>query len=449
VSYQPAPVSLADKAAQRVNATLDMRQVAATMQRIAPGVPVQSNGLDRLTLFAALLDYSPKIAQAKAAIATAQAQARASRRTSGPTFTLSSEYANDTSARSPPWLWGGAVDLPLDVGGKRKARLDSASLAVMAAQYDYAETLWGERMALRRALLDAEIATRQIELGNDIIALRDRQLEAMQRQVAAGQLAGAALAPTRVFRTQEMRALEDARARLIAARSALAGVLAMPLSALGDKPLYWPEFDTPDAGLSAAITPLMREQALSARADILKTLTAYDQTNADVRFEIARQYPSLSLAPGYTWERGLVKLPLSINLGLPGFDLNKSAIRAALARRDEAGAAIETAIANAQTEMDAALVERTAAFSALNRLTESELPQAQASANRADAQLAQGQIARSDWADAQIAALAARLTALDALARVQSADAALENALRRPLQGPEMMIVPQQLETKP
>jgi CRISPR system Cascade subunit CasA len=449
VSYPPAPVSIADKAAQRLNATLDIQQVAAPVQHIAPDAPVQSSGLDRLILFAALLEHDPKIAQAKAAIATAQAEARASRRTSGPTFTLSSEYANDTSARSPPWLWGGAVDLPLDVGGKRKARLGRADLAVIAAQYGYAETLWGERMALRHALIDAAIATRQVALGNDIVALRDRQMAAMQRQVTSGELAGAALAPNRVFREQEMRALEDARARLVAAKSTLAGILAMPVSALGDMPLLWPEFDTPDANLAASVTPAMREQALSARADILQTLTAYDQTDADVHLEISRQYPGISLAPGYTWERGLVKLPLSINLGLPSFDLNKSAIHAALARRDEAGAAIETAIANAQTEMDAALVERTAAFSALKRLTESELPQTQASASRADAQLAQGQSARSDWADAQISALAARLTALDALARVQTADAALENALRRPLQGPEMMIVPQQLETKP
>ncbi|MBT2189427.1 TolC family protein [Sphingobium nicotianae] len=446
VRYQPTPVSVSDRATQRMNATLDGAAIGTAVRRIAPDAPPASTGMDRLALFAALLEHDPKVAAARAAIATAEADARKNRQGPGPTFTLTSEYANDPSTSSP-WLFGGAIDLPLDIGGQRKARLDRADLAVAMARSDYAEMLWSERMALRRALIDAEIARRQVALGEEIVALRDRQIAALERQVASGELAGAAVAPNRALRAQELRALEDARARVVAARTAITGILGVPASAIADIGLVWPEFDAPGAE-PVAITPAMRVQAVSARADILKSLAAYDQTEADVRLEIAKQYPSISLAPGYTWERGLVKLPLSVNLALPSFDLNRAAIRSALAKRDEAGAVIEQAIAAAQAEIDAALVERAAALAALKRLRESELPQTKASADRAQAQLARGQIARAEWADAQLAELAARLGALDTLARIQAAEAALENGMRRPLEGPELMIKPDRLEAR-
>jgi len=442
--YQPAPIAIADRTAARMNASLDPAQLAATIRRIAPDAPPPQR-LDRLALFAAMLDLDPRIAKARAAIATAAAEARASRHAVGPTFTLTSEYANDPATRSP-WLLGGAVDLPLDLGGRRKARLDRADLDVTIARYDYAETLWSERMALRRALIDGEIARRQMDLGSATLALRDRQIAALERQAAVGQVPGAALSPYRALRAQELRALDDARARAVAARSAIAGVLSVSVSALAGAEFTWPGFDDPRPDPAGGISPAARAQGITGRADVLHALAAYDQAEADVRLEIAKQYPQISLGPGYTWERGLVKLPLAVNLALPTFDLNRAAIQAALARREEAGLAIEAAIAAAQAEIDAALVERGAAMAALEQSRKSELPQTRAVADQAQARLTHGDIGRADWADAQLAALAAQIGALDALARVQAADAALENGLRRPLEGPETMIRPERLE---
>jgi len=444
--YTPAPVAIEVHAVQRMQAGLDHTRIDATVRRIAPDAPTAS-GLDSLALFAALLDLDPKVIQARAAIATAEAEARASRHAVGPTFTLSSEYAHDP-ATSSPWLLGGAVDVPLDIGGQRGARLGRADLAVAIARYDYAEVLWADRMALRRALTDGAIAHAQIALGIETATLRDRQIAALERQAAAGELAGAALSPYRALRAQEARALDDARARAAAARATIVATLGLPLTALADDAIIWPDISAAAPDPSAAITPDMRAKAVAGRADVLRALAGYDQTDADVRLEIARQYPAISLGPGYTWERGLVKLPLAVNLALPNFDLNRSAIRAALAKRDEAGAAIESALAGAQGEIDAALVERRAAAQALDRLQNGELPQVEASARQAEARLARGQIARAEWVDAQLAVHTTRLALLDALARVQAADAALENSMRRPLAGPETMIRPERLEAR-
>jgi CRISPR system Cascade subunit CasA len=163
----------------------------------------------------------------------------------------------------------------------------------------------------------------------------------------------------------------------------------------------------------------------------------YDQAEAALRVELGKQMPSISLAPGYTWNSGLFNIPFGLNLQSPSFDLNRSAIAAAEARRAAAGQAIETALADAQGAIDSAASERRAAQAALTRLQTEELPQARRAADRADAQLHLGAIDRADWAAIKATDLAAQLAAVDALSRLRLAQIALESALRRPLDGPE------------
>ena len=155
---------------------------------------------------------------------------------------------------------------------------------------------------------------------------------------------------------------------------------------------------------------------------------------------MARQFPAIVVSPGYTWERGLVKLPLSIGLALPPLDLNRAAIAAATARRAEAGKQVEAEIAGAAAALDATITERRQAMEMLERLRRTDIPGARQLAAQADVELRHGSIDTSEWAIAQIGVLQFRLSELDALARVLAADAALEDALQRPLEGPELMI---------
>lgn len=448
VHVPPVPVELETRIARHAAATLDRQEIDATISQIAPGASATGAGLDRLGLLAALVRLDPKLAEARKAIATARTQARASRQAAGPTLTLTSEYANDPATRSP-WLLGGAVDLPLDVGGQRSARIERGELAVLMARQDFAETLWSERMALRRALVEHMIQTRRARLAASILALRDRQIAALERRARLGEAAALDLYPYRALRAQEARALADAAAQAAVARARIAGLIGLPEQALAGVDLLWPEFDSPAADPATSLDAAARQQAVAARADVLRAVTAYDQAESDVRAELARQYPTISLAPGYTWERGLVKLPLSVNLALPSFDLNRAAISAAVARRDQAGAAIEAVLADAAGAIDAALAEHGAAWSALQRIRDQEIPQTATAAARADDQLRLGAIGRAEWAAAQIAALEAQSAALDTLGRVQLAQAGLEEALRRPLDGPELALRPEQLETLP
>jgi CRISPR system Cascade subunit CasA len=102
---------------------------------------------DRLTLFAALLLYDPRIEAARRAVTVALREAASAHKV-GASFSLSGQYSNDPTTE--PWQGGIGANLPLDYGGQRKARLGRADVAVLIARHDLAETIWAERMAARR-----------------------------------------------------------------------------------------------------------------------------------------------------------------------------------------------------------------------------------------------------------------------------------------------------------
>lgn len=446
VHVPPAPVDLPQRAGARATAGLDWSAIRSEAQRLVPGHSVVAGRLDRIDLFAALLAGDPRVAEARAALVVAEKEAAAARKVGAPALSLTAEYANDPGATSP-WALGAASTLPLDIGGQRGARLRRADLAVLGARYALAETVWSERMALDRALIEWQAGTAQIAVESSLLDLRQRQVAVLEARARQGEIPGLDVSPYRAQRAQAARLLDEARARAARARATLAGVLGLPVEAIDGVRLEWPGFAAPQP-----LPPLSRDErtrTVAARSDVLQALVAYDQAEADLRGAVARQYPAITVGPGYTWERGLVKLPFALGLALPSWDLNHRAIAAAEAHRRQAGAAIESALAGAQQAIDTAQTELTTAQAALARIRTGELPEARLAAERADRQLALGAIGRSDWLAAWIAEGEARRNELDALTRLRTAEAGLEEAVRRPLQGPETAIARNYREDRP
>ncbi len=389
-----------------------------------------------MSLFAALVENNPDVAAARATLARAVAEQRAARAPAGPTLTLTSEYAG-AAPEASPWLFGGVIDVPLDLGGRRATRIDNSRLKTAMARYDLLETIWTARQALRTALINRLMAIRQVEAGLQLVALRERYFTAVSRRVAAGETARADLERIRADLGDARRRAADAASRAEAETHAIAASTGLPVALLSNDKIDWEAFDDPPG---AAADENAFRAALVARPDILRAVAAYDQSENDLRGEIARQYPAISVGPGFTWERGLVKLPFSLGLALPPLDLNRRAIAAAEAKRSEAGRLLEAAVANAAMAINAAQAEAHAARKALAAIRRDELPAARQLAAQADRELRSGAIDRTDWAASQSGVLVARLAELDALARVHAADTALELALRRPLNGPELQI---------
>lgn len=435
--YAPAPIDIAAMTRQPSAASIDAAGVAREIARIAPSYVWDGRSWNDLTLLAAALVHNPEVAAARSAARAAAADARAARVGPGSSLTLSAEYAFNP-AESSPWLFGIAADQLLDIGGRRKARIAAADLADRAAAFDFAEAAWKTRQSIRVAMIALAGASEANAAYAELAPIRARQLEALRNQVSEGAASNLDLEQARASAAADVAGSAEADAALAAARLDLAAAIGVVPAAIDATKLHFgvsksPSIPTPTGDERAA--------AMLARPELLRAMTAYDQAEEALRAAVAAQYPELRLGPGYTWERGLSKLPFALNLTFPSRDFNAAAIKAAEAHREESGRRLEAVVAAMGAAIDRAYADYAAAETRVALLTREATLPAQAIAAQADRAIEAGAIDRVGWAAAKSGYLAAKRD--EALARrdLAIAQAALEGALRRPLAGPETTIV--------
>jgi outer membrane protein TolC len=394
---------------------------------------------DRAQLLVAMLHFNDSLAAARAAARVALAGRRTAREHPNPTVTLMSEYANQHDGSSL-WLWAIASDWLLDAGSRRGARIALADLGAQRARYEFAEFTWKQRAALRRAAAELLITQREITLREATHADRQAQLDMARRRLEAGATTRADLDRLVADALLDEQQLHDARRRASLARSALAAVIGVPVSALESMKLEWADLDNP-APPDGALLASARDEALLARADVHGAVVGYSLAEEALRLEVARQYPELHLGPGYTWDHGIKRYQFNLGLTLP-LNRNLGAIGEAEARREEAGARLEATVASAWQEIDEAVRQWQLARARFDEARGAIYDAAQ----RIYAQTARGFDAgandRTELVAARVARTLAELQVLEAVRIAQDALASLEDAVRRPLEGPELTLVP-------
>lgn len=246
------------------------------------------------------------------------------------------EYHSDTSGNpsDSPWAIGLLFEFVLERPAKRRARHEQAQAELDAARININATAWNIYTLLRRqylnyhAVLKNEAQLRkQKEVTEEILRLLKRRLElgqASEFEVNAMQLD---LQRTRL-------ALTSQRVAAIDAWHALAGSLGLPAVALNDIHIA-----TTDTDRYARIHELDHAQlqtiALTQRLDIQQALADYAAQEAALRFEIEKQYPDITLSPGYFFDQGDNIWSLGTSLILPLFHpQNEGPIQEALAARE-------------------------------------------------------------------------------------------------------------------
>ena len=431
VHYTPRPRPAARVAADFTQRTLSDPQLRANLDKQLParaGAWPRSQW-DRADLLVAMLHFNDGLAAGRASARVAGAATRTAREHPNPAVTLMSEYANQHDG-TPLWLWGIATDWLLDAGTRRGTRITLADLGAQRAGFDFAELTWKQRGALRRAAAELLITEREIALREAVNTDRQAELDMARRRLEAGAASRGDLDRLVRDALQDEQQLHDARRRASLARSALAVAVGVPVSALESLRLGWEQLDDPPE-----VDP-----ALLARADVHSAVVAYSMAEQALRLEVARQYPDVHLGPGYTWDHGIKRYQFNLGLTLPLLNRNAGAIGEAEARREEAGAHLEATVASAWQEIDEAIRQWRLARA---RLTEARGPVYDA-AQRIYAQTARGFDAgandRTELVAARVAVTLAELQVLDSVRTAQDALASLEDALRRPLEGPELTL---------
>jgi outer membrane protein, heavy metal efflux system len=169
-------------------------------------------------------------------------------------------------------------------------------------------------------------------------------------------------------------------------------------------------------------------RALHRRPEIGRALAEYAVTEADLRLEVARQYPDLDLGPGFIWDQGVHRWTLGLALpNLLGFRN-----RAAIDQADAARTASAAHVAEVQDELlsDTELAVGRCRGAVLERsAADSQVAVAGRAADLARAAYERGETSRLDPALAELAIVRAERVRLGAEIRLQAAGRALEVAL--------------------
>lgn len=434
-TYRPAPLKPDEAARQFAVRTLSNLELCAYLRAnsgTGPSAcpPAQWNPAN-LTL--AGVFYSPDLAVAEAQLKVAQAAIITAGQRPNPSLGIGTAYAATAAPNFAPWALGAAsMNFPIETAGKRGYRIAQAERLADAAAIGVGEAAWRVRSAVRTALLNYLIAQRAHHLARAYEAASERIAQLLQERVDAGaasapelNLAFANLAAARLKAAQAQSSVPETL-------NALATALGVPVDALQEATFAWPKLEhPPDA---SALTPArVRRLALLDRLDLRRTLAQYGATDEALKLEIARQYPDINLAGGYSWEVNENIFELFPLVTLPLMNQNQGPIAEARARRAQAAAQFVALQDRIIGQANGALTKYRGALAALRQASRSVAfsEQRLAGMQRA-AQL--GDIDALTLATAQLETVVVEQSKLSALAGAQTALGVLEDAVQRPLE---------------
>ena len=162
-------------------------------------------------------------------------------------------------------------------------------------------------------------------------------------------------------------------------------------------------------------------------------MAEYAASQSALQLEIAKQYPDVSLGPGYEYDQGAHKWGLSVGAELPVFNRNQGPIAEAEARRTEAAARFLSLQAKVVAEIDQAVAGRAAVRDALRQI-ETLLVMQRRQAQSVEAMVKAGGADPLDLASAQLEVRLTELARLDAVLKAQQALGLLEDAVQVPFE---------------
>jgi outer membrane protein TolC len=428
--YHPAPVSTGENAQSLSSRSLQDDGLRAFLRDKLPSNagewPLRDWSLPELTL--AAFYYNPSLQIARDQVAEADAGIVTARERPNPT--IQGDLGGETAPDSP-WIAGAGFSLPIETAGKRRYRITEAQQLAHTARWNLASTAWVVRAQVRSALLEYLAANRNLQLLEEEERLRAEQVELLEQRLIVGMIPRPEVDTARIQQTRTLLAVQSALGRIAQARASLGAAIGVPVSALGNVSITWPNFDQPPSAESLKPTQI-REDAVLNRIDIRKALASYSAADSAVRLEIARQYPNVDLGPNYAFEEGSHLFSVATSVVLPIFNRNRGPIAESVARRNELAHQVLSIQAAGIASSEQALAKYTAALNELSearRLMQQSLAQ-QESVNQS---FKAGQSDRVALNGTQLQTAVTRIGELDALVTAQQALGDLENAVQRPL----------------
>jgi len=318
------------------------------------------------------------------------------------------------------------VDFPIELGGKRAARVSAADRARELAQAELSNVRAGLRADVVRAFFGVLVAQERVTLTANSADLAARGSDAIGKRVAAGKVSPVDETRARVDQANAQLEADDAKAELQSARQALAALWGDPE----------PQFDAVQGDIEliptrAPVSDLVRE--LDASPGLLTSRIEVDRRRALVDVERSKGVPDLTVSVGTKRdnELGRTQAIIGVSIPLPLFDRNQGATYEALKRAEKASDEHQAARIRVLTELQQASSQLSVASASARTLKSTVLPAARQAYDTATKGFEAGKFGFLDVIDAQRSLLQARARYLTALSTSNQAATAIDRLLGR------------------
>lgn len=435
-AYEAAPLSTGAvlEALEKRNAEApEVREFLAQYGIDTDQWPLPRWHLEELALVAAY--YHPDLEVARAEQAVFEAAEITAARRLNPGIEPVIEHHSESGADATPWSVGFALQIPIETSYKRGARIAIAESNTEAARLRIGQTAWQVRRTVRERYVDLFAAeARAVQVGREL-EVRGRMLRLLERRLELGETDAVTVGSARLQQQQIQVGLNAAQREISVARTALANALSLPVEAVSGMSIATNNLGvwTAPAYADSAI----QRAALLNRLDIREALARYQAVEARLRLEVARQYPDITLSPGFLWDQGDLVWSVGAAILAPLLDLNQGPIAEAEATRHLEAARFTALQSRVLGALDLAVAAHTAAGNALNNAQAFWHAQ-NAHRTRMQQQFAAGEAGRLSVLEAELTLLAAERAVLAERVNALRAFGLLEDAIQQPLDGTRM-----------
>jgi cobalt-zinc-cadmium efflux system outer membrane protein len=322
---------------------------------------------------------------------------------------------------------------PIELGGKRSARMELANSGQEVAMAELAMRLAELRAVTTQAFFEALIAQERVRVAEESLKIVASGTAATARRVTAGKISPTEETRARVAEANVRIELRQAQADRLAALRSLALVMGSSVNSI-DQLDGRPETLPVPQGNEAINDRLMKSPALRrAQGEVRRAQAAYE-------LERARRIPDVTVSLGAVRSQdfGRDQPIIGLSIPLPLFDRNQGAQLQALRRLDATQVQAEADEVRLRSEVLQAADQLQARSSEVQALQQEVLPGAQSAYEAASRGFELGKFGFLDVLDAQRTWLLARTQYLNALGEAHRASAELERRLGSANDRPEV-----------
>ena len=385
----------------------------------AAGVSVPPVTLGNAIQFA--LESNPELSAARREIEAAEGARIQAGAFQNPTLSVEMEDQR-RETRTTTFL----LSQPLELGGKRGARMDAADRAIEVARVQLEAKEADLRASVTAAFFATLISQERVRLAQASLDLANMGSQAAGKRVIAGKVSP-------VEETKAKVAEANVRLELVQAR----GELQTNLQLLRSLTVRASGIETVDGNALAVPQPLPAgavEERLANSPSMRQACLEVQRLGALSDLERAKRLPDITLSAGAkrAQEIGRNQVVIGISVPLPIFDTNRGNIVEALRRKDKAEDDARALELRLRADVGAARQRYLTASSEVTALLREILPGAQSAFDAATRGFELGKFSYLDALDAQRTLLQARSQYLRSLADAHRSITDLDRLLGGP-----------------